>query len=91
MGELVETLGAKGVELWFEGDCLRFRAPKGALTPEQRAELSARKADILAHLRGQAERAAAMWPLSFSQQALWFLHQQAPDSASYHIAMSVVR
>ena len=29
MGELVETLGAKGVELWFEGDRLRFRASEG--------------------------------------------------------------
>jgi amino acid adenylation domain-containing protein len=89
VSELLGVLSAQGVELWFEGDRLRFRSPKGALSPEQRAELVAKKAEILAHLRAEAIRTSTTFPLSFSQQALWFLHQQAPHSASYHIAMSV--
>ena len=86
--ELVETLAAKGVELWFEGDRLRFRAPKNVLTAEQRAELSAMKADILTHLRGQAERATTVWPLSFSQRSLWFVNRQAPESAAYNVGFA---
>ena len=89
VSELLGVLSAQGVELWFEGDRLRFRSPKGALTPEQRAELGAKKAEVLAHLRAEAARTSTTFPLSFSQHALWFLHQQAPHSASYHIAMSV--
>jgi hypothetical protein len=54
MVELLQRLARQGVELWFEGDRLRFRAPKGALSPEQRAEVGGRRAEVLAELRRQA-------------------------------------
>ena len=88
MTELLRGLVGQGVELWFEGDRLRFRSPKGALSAEQRAELVARKADILTHLRSDAARATATCPLSFSQRSLWFVNQEAPDSAAYNVSFA---
>ena len=40
-----------GINLWADGDDLRYIAPEGALTQELRAELVERKTDILAFLR----------------------------------------
>ena len=88
VSELLAALAERGVELWFEGDRLRFRAPKGALTAEQRAEISSRRSGILARLRADAAAKHDALPLSFSQQSLWFLHQQSPDSTSYHLALT---
>jgi amino acid adenylation domain-containing protein len=84
---LIETLRRRGITLWFEGERLRFRAPKGALTAADRAELSARRDEVCRHLRATAAASVRIAPLSFSQQALWLLHQQAPDSAAYHVAI----
>jgi amino acid adenylation domain-containing protein len=86
---LLKQLASQGVELWFEGERLRFRAPNGVLTAPQRAEVSARRAEVLAQLRRDAGNRRASFPLSFSQRSLWFLHQQAPESTAYHIATSV--
>ena len=86
---MLRTLAGQDVELWFEGDRLRFRAPKGAFSAEQRAEVSSRRAEVLAELRKQAFERQASFPMSFSQRSLWFLHQQAPQSTAYHVAMSM--
>jgi amino acid adenylation domain-containing protein len=85
--ELLTTLKAQGIALWFEGERLRFRAPKGALTDALRVELAARRSEIVAALRAAAAAEETVCPPSFSQQALWFVHQQAPDSTAYHVAM----
>ena len=87
--QLLQRLTERGVELWFEGDRLRFRAPKGALTSAERAEVAACRADVLAELRRQASERTATCALSFSQRSLWFLHQQAPDSPAYHVSMAL--
>ncbi|RZS45024.1 pyochelin synthetase [Herbihabitans rhizosphaerae] len=47
---LIAELDGIGVRLWTEDGQLRFRAPKGVMTPERVAELRARKAAILNHL-----------------------------------------
>ena len=44
---LIERLEAAGVQLWFEGGQLRFRAPRGALSAEQRGELAAARDAVL--------------------------------------------
>ena len=80
VAEVVESLARQGVELWFEGERLRYRAPKGTLTEEQRRELSACKNEVVQHLRDLASARTATCALSYSQQALWFVHQQKPDS-----------
>ena len=48
--ELLTALRKRDIKVWRDGDNLRFSAPKGALTPELRAELSTHKAELLAQL-----------------------------------------
>ena len=51
---LLASLAARGVLLHLEGDELRYRAPAGALTPDDRQTLKARKAAIIEHLKVRA-------------------------------------
>ena len=55
--ELSERLAAAGVALRIEGDALRYRAPRGAMTPDLRAALVEHKPDVLHDFN---ERAAIM-------------------------------
>jgi len=87
--DLMRELQARGAEFWFEGDRLRFRAPRGVVQDDQRAVLAAERAELVGALRSEAERSSRTFPLSFSQQSLWLLNQQAPDSAAYHVALCV--
>ena len=54
---LIAELRSRGVELVAEGDRLRCR-PKSALTPADLEELRAHKAEVLARLSPDADRAA---------------------------------
>ena len=85
--ELLSNLSSKDIEIWADGDRLRYNAPKGALTPDLRKELAARKPEILALLRqtGAVTNSASLplksisrdgdLPLSFSQERFWMLDQ----------------
>jgi hypothetical protein len=85
--ETLLALKGRGVELWFEGARLRFRAPKGALSAEERGWLSAQRDTVLEVLRAEAKAREEVHPLSYGQRALWFIHQLAPQSAAYHISV----
>lgn len=53
--DLLTDLRQRGVHLWADGDQLRFRAPQGVLTAEDREQLVANKPAVLDHLaRDQA-------------------------------------
>ncbi|MEM7354625.1 MAG: amino acid adenylation domain-containing protein [Acidobacteriota bacterium] len=84
--DLLTDLSQSGVRLWAEGDQLRFRAPRTALTVELRDELRKRKPEILEHLRRESEMAPLSgitelvpapeqrhqpFPLTDIQQAYW--------------------
>ncbi|MDQ2106602.1 condensation domain-containing protein, partial [Azospirillum isscasi] len=77
--DLLAALAARGVSVTREGDALKVRGPAGAVPPEMRAEMAARKADILAFLGGPAGAPAprpdpsAPVPLAPNQRRLWFL------------------
>ncbi len=77
---LLATLRQQQVQLWVEGDQLRYRAPQGTLTEALRDALIRQKHEIMARLQ-QAQRspqltpAAAQrhqpFPLNDIQQAYW--------------------
>ncbi len=86
--KILGAAASSHIELWFEGDRLRFRAPAGKMPDELRANLSTFKNEILAALREQAATTTNTFPLSFSQQAMWFMHQNDRDSAAYNVAFT---
>jgi amino acid adenylation domain-containing protein/non-ribosomal peptide synthase protein (TIGR01720 family) len=71
LSDLLHALFGLGVTLEASGEKLRIRGPASAIGPELRAELSVRKADILAHLRQQ--EAPKPVPLLPNQRRLWFI------------------
>jgi amino acid adenylation domain-containing protein len=98
--EILRSLHDEGVQLWCEGDRLRYRAPKGRLGPELMRLLAEQKAEILRLLEIPPARAPAgnacwaprqvatkHYPLSFAQERMWFLHQLNPDSCALNVAM----
>ncbi len=94
---LVEAVRGKGVHLWSDSGRLRYRAPKGALTHDERERLAAASPEILAlladvpgdwhtsvHEPGRAHGRRA--PLAFSQLAHWQLYALRERSTIRHIA-----
>lgn len=47
---LIEEMSEKDIALWSEGDALKFKAPKGAVTEEIRESLKNNKAELLKYL-----------------------------------------
>ena len=47
------------------------------------------KRDLLAKLLLQQKKSAYNSPLSYGQQALWFIYQNAPDSPAYNMALAL--
>ncbi len=99
--ELLAYLRGQGVRLWVEGERLRYSAPSTGLTPELRAQIVERRAELIAFLsKAAAARPVAPplqpvprdgpLPLSYAQQRLWFLAQLMPDSSFYNMS-AVVR
>ena len=100
--ELLSTLRRLNVKLWLDGDRLRYKAPKGALTAPLRQELRGRKEEVAAFLRqakasnvqikvsriSPIERSGPL-PPSFSQQRLWFLAQLDKQSNAYNIPFAM--
>lgn len=99
--DLLLSLHQSDVHLWAEGEDLRFSAPPGALTPDLRARLGNRKAEILTFLKENfplhapthqtiqpIERGNGL-QLSFAQQRLWFMDQLDPGNPVYNIPFAL--
>ncbi|MGQ4807005.1 Linear gramicidin synthase subunit B [Candidatus Entotheonellaceae bacterium PAL068K] len=86
--ESLKDLWLAGVELWADGERLRYRAPKDVLTPSVLTHLKQHKADILQLLR-DAPDTLKVYSLSHGQRALWFIDQLAPQNAAYNVAFTV--
>ena len=85
---LLGLLNERGIEIWAEGDRLRFRAAEGTLPPELRAQLRDHRSELLAGLRERSAAEQYTAPLSWTQLGLWLVHQAAPESAAYHVAFT---
>ncbi|MGO9226809.1 amino acid adenylation domain-containing protein [Mycobacterium sp.] len=53
--ELIDHVRRIGVQLWVDGENLRFRAPQGVLGADLKAQLAAAKADVIAELTRETE------------------------------------
>jgi hypothetical protein len=97
--DLLTDLRQAGVQVWLDGDRLRYKAPKGALTPALMGELRDRKVDIIAFLKTVAadtdpaptitpvDRQQPL-PLSFAQERFWSLAQLNPQSPGFNMPMA---
>ncbi len=81
--ELLEKLSANNVELWIDGEKLRYRSPKNSLPSELLGEIKEYKSEII-RILSQSSNQAATYPLSHGQQALWSLYQLAPSNTAYN-------
>ncbi|MFP3939552.1 MAG: amino acid adenylation domain-containing protein, partial [Thermoanaerobaculia bacterium] len=103
--DLLDRLRRRGIRLWADGEDLRFRAPRGALSDALRREIRTHRADLLELLRtSQGARDAApplepverpgdgvpfRLPASYAQERLWFFYRWAPDDPLYNILAAV--
>ncbi len=60
-----------------------FSKPQTLLSPQDKRLLLGRL------LREKASSTNSLYPLSYGQQALWFLYQSAPESSAYNTAFAV--
>ncbi|SFQ68538.1 non-ribosomal peptide synthetase [Amycolatopsis rubida] len=90
--EFLAELRGKGITVAAEGDRLRCSAPHGVLTAELRAEIAARKPEILRELRDAGTIPAlgrTRFPLSFGQERLWLSHRFHPEASAYNLPLRV--
>ncbi|MDJ0598488.1 MAG: amino acid adenylation domain-containing protein [Crocosphaera sp.] len=92
--ELLSTLRGSNIQLWLDGDRLRYHAPQGAMTSQLLSQIAEKKTEIIEILQknqGKPPQITAQvhreshFPLSFTQQRLWFLEQLIRDPSVYHI------
>ncbi|MEL6439652.1 MAG: amino acid adenylation domain-containing protein [Cyanobacteria bacterium J06621_8] len=86
--DFLQNLRSQEIELWVEGEKLRYRGKKEVLTPEILGQIKQYKSEILDFL-GQNSEPDQPYPLSVGQQALWFLYQLAPESTAYNLEYAV--
>jgi amino acid adenylation domain-containing protein len=88
LADLLASLAKQGVVVWGEGNRLRFRASKGALTDAMRAQLAANRDLVLDTWRQRAANEIVSHPASHGQRGLWFLYRLNPESAAYNVVFS---
>jgi amino acid adenylation domain-containing protein len=96
---LLQRLRESEIQLWVENGQLKYKAVPGKFNAELKQLVSSHKQAIIEWLVDVAETKNANkrllipkaanseslgYPLSFSQQRLWFMHQYQPEIASYH-------
>jgi len=67
--DIINSFAARGIQLWLDGDKLKFRAASGALSAEDKNSLKANKAEIVAYLEKLASEEQDSFPLSPIQKS----------------------
>ena len=98
--DFLESLRTDGVQVWLDGDRLRYQGPASALTAERLGQLKARKGEIVALIHSIRRRREVLpelsvqerpqrVPLSLAQERLWFLEQLGLVGPAYTVAGAV--
>jgi len=74
---LLESLRSRGVILSADGDQIKYRAPRGTMTPDLRQALADRKGELLALL---SEQQSGPKPSLLSQNIITVYAREWPDS-----------
>jgi amino acid adenylation domain-containing protein len=98
ISSLLEETKRLGIELYVDGERLRYRAPQGALNEDLRTQITLHKEALLSFLsnRNGSFSSAPMIArrqkdgderiiLSFGQERLWFLYQMDPANPFYNL------
>ena len=93
--ELFKFLTSNSVSLTIREQNIRFKAPRGFMTPDLLDAIRLNKVDLLRIIE-QAQQPSILrrrdgesLPLSFAQQRLWFIDQLEPGNAFYNMASAV--
>ncbi|MEM9290671.1 MAG: amino acid adenylation domain-containing protein [Acidobacteriota bacterium] len=102
MLDFLEELRERGIRLWAEDGSLRFRAAKGAMTPQLRGRLKEHKEELLELLQRLSRSAdepalealprhgfPQAFPVSFAQERLFFLDRLEPGNPAYNLPQVV--
>jgi amino acid adenylation domain-containing protein len=77
-----------GVEVWLEGERVRFRAPQGRMSQPWLERLQQHREAVRAALRAKGEASRTTFPLSWNQFGIWFASQSTPLVSAYHVAFA---
>lgn len=88
----IDRMRDAGVELWLEGDALRYRAPPDVLTPERLDWLRAHREDLAEALRltPDADPALELYAALFEGQAARALVSLEPADVRRAVALELV-
>ncbi|MBD2440161.1 non-ribosomal peptide synthetase [Nostoc sp. FACHB-110] len=94
--EFLSEVKKLGIKIFLDGNNLRCNAPKGAITPEIKANLTNWKSEIVAYLRKQNQQDHIVptnrdniIPLSYAQSRLWFIDElESGKSTKYNTVLN---
>ena len=80
----------KNLELWMEGEVLKYKAEEKRLDSSRLDFLKSNKEFFKEILKSTKSKIIKVLPLAHNQKALWFLRTVSPENASYNISLAAV-